>query len=70
MFPRAKKKDKIWSKYKYTLQKVPGSAIKKLHKKAFQSNANCLFSDSPCSIAIKFGCTQGTLCNEVQVEQV
>ena len=45
-FVRAKKKDKMWSKYKSTLQKVPGSAITKLHKKAFQSNTHCLFSDS------------------------
>ena len=58
-FLHAKKKDKMWSKYKSTSQKVSGSAITKLHKKAFQSNANCQFSDSPCSIAIKFGCTQG-----------
>ena len=32
--------------------------ITKLHKKAFQSHANDLLSDSPCSIVNKLGCVQ------------
>ena len=48
-----------------------------LNKKAFQSNANFLLSDSPCIIVNKFECVWrvrpvggGGLYNEVQLEQV
>ena len=41
------------------------------HKKVFQSNANCLLSDSPSFIVNKFEHEGGrSLYSEVQVEQV